>query len=244
MTQSRGAWLKVLRRVPGYRAISLLRALIKGGQSRQSAVAQILRPRNLFQPHGTTSLDRYPEAFSVARRELGSTATRLLSFGCSTGEELITLGEYFPAAAIHGIDANPLAIRACRSLIGSSDSITVARGGDAAKEPPESYDAIFAMAVFRHGSLGAGPATCSPFLKFADFERTIGQLSACLRPGGLLVVRHANFRLTDCAVAAHFERVAPTADSPWIHSDTPVYDRHNVLVPGAGRDDGVYRKTH
>lgn len=245
MDLSRGRLVATLRHLPGYRVINLLRSLAKGGQRRQSAVAEILRPRNLFQPHGTTSIDRYPEAFTVVRDELGSTEGRLLSFGCSTGEELITLRRYFPAAALHGIDANPLAVRAARSLIRSSGlpgPITVSRGGDAGEEPPGSYDAVFAMAVFRHGSLGSAPPTCSSFVRFADFERTIDQLVACLLPGGLFVIRHANFQFTDCASASGFDRVAPGAETTWVHSNTPVYDRNDRLVPDAARDDGVYRK--
>ena len=245
MSWSRDRLINALRRVPGYRAVSLVRGLLKGGMRRQSAVAQILRPKNLFQPHGTTSFDRYPEAFSVVRDALDSRAPRLLSFGCSTGEELLTLRQYFPSATIHGIDPNPMAIRASRALIRTADagSITVARGGDAQHEPARSYDAVFAMAVFRHGSLGSAPPSCEKLLRFADFERTIDELATCLRPGGFLVIRHANFRFTDCAVAVDFELIAPRPAAPWIQSDTPIYDRANALVPGAARDDGVYRKA-
>src|SRR5262245_40070421 len=52
-----------------------------------------------------TTLDRYPELFRAASQQMPD-ATRILSYGCSTGEECATLTRYFPAAEIVGTDIN------------------------------------------------------------------------------------------------------------------------------------------
>lgn len=236
---------RTLRRLPGWQSLSLAKALVTGGEPRQNAVARILRPDNLFQPQGTTAYDRYPEELGAAAAALATATPDILSFGCSSGEELLTLRRHFPGSRIRGLDINPVAVRAARRLVHDADedaAITVARAGDAGGEPAESYDLVVALAVFRHASLNDAPESCAGVLDFASFERTVTGLSACLRPGGVFVIRHANFRFTDCAVAADFEPVMAGLPSSNEHVVTPVYDRANRRVAPESRDDGVYRK--
>jgi Methyltransferase domain len=236
---------RTLRRLPGWQSLTLAKALVAGGEPRQNAVARILRPHNLFQPQGTTAYDRYPEELEAARAALATPTPEILSFGCSSGEELLTLRRRFPGSRIRGLDINPVAVRAARRLVrdaGEDAAITVGRAGDATGEAPESYDLVLALAVFRHASLNDGPARCDGVLDFVSFEHTIDGLAASLRPGGVLVIRHANFRFTDCAVADGYEPVLAGLPSSNEHVVTPVYDRSNRLTAPESRDDGVYRK--
>lgn len=236
-----------LRASPAWEALVLGKALVQGGQRRQTAVAQILRPDNLFQPYATTAPNRYPEEFAAVRAALAVADPAILSFGCSSGEELLSLRQDFPTARIHGIDVNPLAVRTARKRVaaaGQQTTITVAKGGDARAEAPASYDVVLALAVFRHGDLNDGPPTCERVLQFADFERTVDGLAACVKPGGLLVLRHANFRFADCACAIGFEAVATGYLSAGEGGlPTPVYGRDNQLLGLELRDDGVYRRV-
>jgi len=97
--------------------------------------------------------------------------------------------------------------------------------------------------VFRHAALNEAPPTCAGVLTFADFERTVTGLSDCLRPGGLLVLRHANFRFTDTAVAAGYDAIRTgylSAGEGGLL--TPLYGRDDRLIGTEQRDDGVYRK--
>src|SRR6185312_914791 len=72
------------------------------------------RRRGQYQRDPATRIDRYPLAFRFARDQLGDEATtHILSFGCSTGEEVFTLRRYFPVATIKGIEVDPTRIRAC-----------------------------------------------------------------------------------------------------------------------------------
>jgi SAM-dependent methyltransferase len=50
-----------------------------------------------------TKLNRFPKIFESAR-ELRPFAKRILSFGCSTGEEAFTLADNFPESEIVGVD--------------------------------------------------------------------------------------------------------------------------------------------
>ena len=65
-----------------------------------SKVASLLHP-GCHQGPTRTALNRYPEIFAAAAAAAPD-ARRILSFGCATGEECVTLADYFPAAEIVG----------------------------------------------------------------------------------------------------------------------------------------------
>jgi hypothetical protein len=122
-------------------------------------------PANLFQPFATTREDRYPRIFRFVRDRLGDADhLRLLSFGCATGEEVFTLRRYFAAAAIAGIDIDPANITRFQARLArsSASGLSFAVGSSTEGEDADSYDAIFCMAVLRHGGLAeALPESCA-----------------------------------------------------------------------------------
>jgi len=205
------------------------------------------QPAGLFQPYGDTDHDRYPALFRAARAVLGDGPDiRLLSFGCSTGEEVFTLRRYFPQAHITGLDINPHRIEICRRRLrqaGGDPRIRFAVGNSADAMLAASCDAIFCLAVFRHGKLQFGPAPrCDRLIRFSLFERTLSGLARCLKPGGLLVLCHSNFRFQDTELAARcFTLTAHIAARP--SGDTPLYGRDERLLPGAVADQAIYRLT-
>lgn len=230
---------------PMVQALRILRRLVSGPQDRSVALLCLRRPALLFQPYDTTRDDRYPHIFRFVRGVVGDGPhIRILSFGCSTGEEVFSLRRHFPTATIVGIDINPRNIKVC-------DERLAQRGGDpglvfkladrVAAEPLESFDAIFAMAVFRHGDLGAAPPQCDHLIRFERFEQLTGELVGSLKPGGVLAIRHANFRFSDTRHVAHFEQVYQAGSAPDARP-APVYGRDDRLLVGAVADDGVYRK--
>lgn len=195
----------------------------------RSRGAQILGPRGRYTRDVATRLDRYPLAFRFAQISLaGNARPRLLSFGCSTGEEVSTLRRYFPGAAIKGIDIDPGVIAMARSRLAGDPGVAFDVAADAAREPPDVYDAIFCMAVFRDPVLDR-PDTrrTGEAVTFAAFDREIANLVRCLKPGGLLFVEHANFRVGSSRSAPRLRTV--------LHADPP----RSGLEPGLYGPDGV-----
>jgi len=209
--------------------------------------SKLLRPPGLFQFSGTTGDDRYPEVFRFVNDRLKSATThRLLSFGCSTGEEVFTLRRYFPRATIEGIDINPFRIAACRRQLrrrGGDSQLSFSVAASTHHLPSESYDAIFCLAVLRRGELRTGPAPrCDHLLRFDDFERAVADFARCLKPGGYLAITFSNFRFSDTTIATGFE-VAMQAGPAWMnHVRTPLYGRDNRLLPGTCYSDIMFRK--
>ncbi len=105
------------------------------------------RPSGLFQPFNDTAEDRYPRIFAFVQAQLGGeTAVHILSFGCSTGEEVFTLRRYFPRAIIKGIDINAANVAAARRRLASvpDPGLAFVRAGSTAGEPDAAYDAFSA----------------------------------------------------------------------------------------------------
>jgi len=205
----------------------------------------LFRPKAAFHPFNDTKADRYPRIFSFVQSELGpSSKIMILSYGCSTGEEVYLLHTYFPHAVIKGVDINPGNIAICRRRLKEvpdpAMSFSLASSTDA--EPAAFYDTIFAMAVLRHGSLGEpGVTRCDHLIRFEEFARAVEGFRRCLKPGGLLVIWHSNFRLCDAPAGAAFETVL-RLKLPDAAKKTPLFGPDNLLMSGAEYPDTVFRK--
>lgn len=203
------------------------------------------RTDNLFQHRSITAADRYPVIFAFVRDQLADRpAPRLLSFGCATGEEVFSLREYFPSAHIKGIDINPANIATCRARhrsLGADPALSFEHASSPAAEPPATYDAVFCMAVFVRWQLkeDRAVATCTPHLRFEDFDRTMTELAACVKPGGLLVLRHAMFRFTDTTSARGFRTLL---HAPVTEEFFPRFGPDNRRLPDEPIEAVVFQK--
>lgn len=233
-----------LKKIPGLVEFLRLCRLMIIARYRSEWLLKREKPDNLFQPFTVTRTDRYPRIFSFIRDRLSDIdAPRLLSFGCSTGEEVFTLRHYFPQAEVLGIDINPHSIAICRKKLDRAGDTSIRfELADSPKAEPESYyDAIFCMAVLRHGELGSSNAeNCAHLIRFNTFEETVADLCRILKPGGYLAIRSSNFRFADTNVASGFDVVFNVEEKP--RADTPIYDRNNRRLPGAAYNDVVFRK--
>lgn len=205
------------------------------------------RPKGVFQPFNTTSVDRYPQIFHFVQNELGADSeVAILSFGCSTGDEVFSLRNYFSRAVIKGIDINPGNIADCRKRLNCSPdaAISFAIASSTVSEPANSYDAIFCMAVLRHGGLDSPDvARCDHLIRFENFAQTIEDFRRCLKVGGLLVIQHSNFRLCDTPAGADFETIL-SVKPPETAKKTPIFGPDNLLMRGVDYPDTVFRKKH
>jgi SAM-dependent methyltransferase len=236
-----GSLKRFLQGQPWFPQLHLVLDLMRGGARRSNAILRIRRPDHLFQPEGTTFVNRYPEVFRYVRQALGDGPDRhILSFGCSTGEELFSLRNYFDEAQLKGIDINSRSITICwrQASLRKYANMSFEVGNSVEAEAPGSFDAIFAMAVFRHAGLGDGPGSCSRYLRFTQFERATEELARTVKLGGYLAIRHANFRFLDTAAGKNFQ---PLLVGP-IAPRTPHYGPDDVKLADVQQEYILFRK--
>ncbi len=225
-------------------ALSRLARLIRHREQRYSVWMRRGLVKGAFQSNNDTQEDRYPAIFDFVQAALGAqSAVNLLSFGCSTGEEVFTLSRRFPNATLRGLDINPGNIDICRRRLRERRvrNVSFDRANSTLAEPAESYDGIFCMAVLRDGRLARRqPPDCSALIRFDAFARLLDDFHRCLKPGGLLVIRHSNFRLRDAPIGPRFEVLLSLPVPPQARS--PLYDRDNRLIAGEAYPDAVFRK--
>lgn len=178
------------------RAVNLLR----GPRPWSELATRLISSGRVHQANSLTWQDRYPVLFDAGRMLLADRpAARILSFGCSSGEEVLTLRKYFPAARIVGAEINPYLLRACRRLPTDAATNFILSSGDSLRAHGP-YDAIFCMAVLTRRPEEVGARRISnirDLYRFEDFAREVRLLASLLKPGGFLVVEHTLYRVED-----------------------------------------------
>ena len=233
-----------LRRFALYRALRFAWHCARDGVFRRDYLRRVRPPPGQFQFRSLTRMNRYPRIFACVQTELArEPEPRLLSFGCATGEEVFTLRQYFPRAFITGVDVSAHDIRLCERRLAREPDARLAFRCAASVDGEEagSFDAVFCMAVFQHSALKDPRVTsCEAWLRFADFEAALAGLARVLKPGGLLALRHADFRFTDTVCSRSF---IPVLRIPPQGEPHPRFDRHNRRLPDGHDDEVVWRKT-
>ena len=226
------------------RAARALWRLLRDRSYRSTVRLALSRRGTVFQAVNNTRSNRYPKIFAFVRSRLGADFDgRILSYGCSTGEEIVTLRIYFPHAFIKGIDINPENIAVFQKWLTRvpDPKVAVECADSTAGEAGGSYDAIFCMAVLRDSALVAADVQdCTRHFPFSRFARAVDDLARCLKPGGLLVIRHSNFRLCDAPAGEAFETLLRQPYEG--RRRTPIFGPDNRRMPGAVYEDTVFRK--
>jgi hypothetical protein len=166
---------------------------------------RLLHRHEVHQTTTYTCEDRYPALFDLAAT-LSPNPERILSFGCSTGEELIALRRRFPNAEIVGAEINPRSRSIARARVSDDPGASVVHP----RMVQGTFDVIFALAVLQrqpHKMEEMEVQNLSPHYPFHRFDFAVRNLAAKLSTGGLLCVTNAHYRVEDSSIAPELEPV-------------------------------------
>lgn len=191
---------------------------------------------DIHQVEHTTKRDRYPDVFEAARSYFESTGkqpSKILSFGCSTGDECFTLRTYFADSFIVGADINKVSLSIAESQRSDKNIKFVAStASNLAELGP--FDAIFAMSVLCRWPETKFLRDSSAIYPFDKFSKTIALLDSCLSPEGLFVIVNANYRFNDAICGYTIVRISDRND--WI----PKFDTNNKRIEKSENAEGEF----
>jgi FkbM family methyltransferase len=176
----------------------------------------------IHQKNTATKYNRYPEIFDLCKSIKGDEKLNILSFGCSTGDEIQTLKDiYFKNSFVDGVDINPECISLCIDKFGK-DSIYEYNEFINSKK---TYDVIFAMSVLckwedsiSHKDCTKLVDDCSEIYPFEKFNFVTKLLSEKLNEGGILVIYNSNFCFQDASCYDDFIPILYNiSDSGFVH---------------------------
>ena len=169
---------------------------------------KVFNSKRTHQTTSATCLNRYPQIFSACKTYFGDCKKiRILSFGCSTGEEVITLQRYFPNAEIIGAEINKNSLAICRKL-NLGDNIHFIDSTSENIKAYGPYDAIFSMAVFQRtpGVIAEKEITdLKRIYPFEKFENQVIELDKSLNKSGLMIIHMSQYDFSDTVLAPNYE---------------------------------------
>ena len=187
-------------------------------------------------------MNRYPEIFSACRDYFDNKKDiKILSYGCSTGEEVLTLRNYFPNAQIIGAEINKHSLKKCREHpVDEKITFIYSTPHEIQKNGP--FDAIFCMAVLQrqpHYVEAKGITSLKKIYPFEKFEQQIVELDKVIKPQGLLVVHFTQYSVGDTTVASKYKPLGHYNQSDY---SSPVFDRNSNIVKKRSKQNSIFIK--
>jgi hypothetical protein len=187
-------------------------------------------------------MDRYPKIFSVCRDYLiGNPNLRILSYGCATGEEVLTLRNYLPTAFIVGAEINRHSLSLCRKHK-VDDRIVFLEPHPAKIREMGPFDAIFCLAVLQRTPMRVVEKrimSLKGIYPFEKFDEKVTELDSWLKTNGLLIVYHSQYLFTDASVASKYAPLTTAKDIP---NKGPLFDRNSSRWDNAPTNYSVFVK--
>ncbi|KAF0174916.1 MAG: hypothetical protein FD160_3254 [Caulobacteraceae bacterium] len=142
-----------------------------------------------LQSNNKTYLGRHWTEHSVLRRYFaGDRNLSILSFGCSTGEELLSLRTLFPSAQLFGCDVDWVNLQAARALLGGDADIFEADERELRARGPVDIIVCNSVLLTPSRTDSGSRKAIEPSL----WSDTVALLDSLLKPGGVLQIINSN----------------------------------------------------
>ncbi len=135
-------------------------------------------------------------------RKLPDRKLKVLSFGCSTGEEIVTIASIFgDTATLYGCEIEPVSL--AEAIATTGHLATIFKSDRAAIRDHGPFDLINCASVLCLNP----PTQIQTLFPAEEFDELLAVLDGVLRPGGLLALTNASYRLQDSPFAPGYDPV-------------------------------------
>lgn len=184
--------------------------------------------KDYLQKPTTTYENRYPQLFQICQQHFeNKRSLKILSFGCSTGEEVKSISSFFPKAIIIGTDINKHSLRIARKNY-SAKNISFMHVLSKVFKELDQINIIFCCAVFQdprnRNDLNNNIAKNS----FQQFDKWIKDLDNKLLSKGALIIDHCDFNFLDTQTSLNYTPL--DVNNNRIERDRPYYNKNNKKV--------------
>lgn len=187
-----------------------------------------------------TEINRYPDLFEIAKQHFAPLENpKILSFGCSTGEEVITLSKYIPHASIVGVDINTWCLKEATRRYGSENrKFTHSLSDEFANL--QDFDALFCLAVFQHPENRYDKTRKESACTFDRFENQLVELDKKLKSQGMLFIDHCDFNFLETSLMPHYQIARFDENQKIRHR--PIFNKKNQKIAEFQKSFRVYQK--
>ena len=209
-------------------------------ESRYIAINTFLNKKDYHQKSTYTELDRYPDLFAICQEYFKEKqGVRVLSFGCSSGEEIFTLKKVLSYGFMMGIDINEFVLKNARQ-INIDDKIVFANFSSEVFEKETGFDLILCCAVFQDVRNRTNFDNSRTKYLFKDFEESVLNLDGKLKPKGLILFDHCDFSFEDVSVRGKY--IPLNVEGNENFRNRPFYNSMNMKVSDSHSNTRVYMK--
>ncbi|MBE7503801.1 MAG: hypothetical protein HS113_26650 [Verrucomicrobiales bacterium] len=172
----------------------------------------------------------------IVRDEAG---VKVLSFGCSSGEEVLDIRQYYRHATVFGTDLNRKSLKKAQRLLrGTGVQLFVSTDENIQEHGP--YTLIMACSVFIRHPEDTHTDDISTLYPFEVFERGICRLFENTIVGGYLLIHNADYRVTDTRVGP---RLRPVRHGELVQNPrVPLFARTGRKLGVTGYDEQLFRR--
>lgn len=192
------------------------------------------------QGSNATSFDRYPLIFSECSKLFNQKSAKILSFGCSTGEEIQTLKKiYFSSCEIYGVEIDEKNIAEClKKQINKNYLMNY----EEFVKDDKKFDMIFAMSCLCVWEETYHVECSKDLYPFSKFEFIISLLDSKLKHDGYLVIYNANYIFEDTSIFRKYEKVKIDAikESGYVHK----FDKRHRKIHNSSYDGVIFKKKN
>jgi len=177
----------------------------------------------LHQKMTTTGINRYPDIFKFCYDNRKKYNCKILSFGSSSGEELVTLAMFFGNSEIFGVEVDEKSIKTSKKYTKNVDRIKISN-----IIPDEKFDIIFCMSVLCRWPDTSSINNSTDIYNFNQFNDIIIRLDEKLNKDGFIVIYNSNFMFEDTEVSKKYKPVSEFSESGFVHKFTKENMKTNI----------------